>query len=315
MEKQFFTKNLRLHLLIPAVIVAVALVLSLCGLGINAGVDFTGGSMLTYKVGEDFDVKDVETALKDAGIADAQIAKTGTGEDTQLEIRAKDLGDASEDRRMALEEELKAKYANLDFVTLETVGATAGRDLIGNAVKACLIVFVCLLIYIAIRFDFTSGLAALLALAHDILIMCAFMTFARGAYQVNTSFIAALLTIIGYSINNTIIIFDRIRENKKLLAYKTGTHADLVGASVAQTFSRTVNTTITTLVTLVVLYIMGVSSIKEFVFPLIVGMLAGVYSSVFLSGQFWASWMDKGTFDGLKNLFKGNKAKKSAKKA
>ena len=102
MEKQFFTKNFRLHLLIPAVIVAVALVLSLCGLGINAGVDFTGGSMLTYKVGEDFDVKDVETALKDAGITDAQIAKTGSGEDTQLEIRAKDLGDASEDRRIAL---------------------------------------------------------------------------------------------------------------------------------------------------------------------------------------------------------------------
>ena len=228
MEKQFFTKNFRLHLLIPAVIVAVALVLSLCGLGINAGVDFTGGSMLTYKVGEDFDVKDVETALKDAGIADAQIAKTGTGEDTQLEIRAKDLGDASEDRRMALEEKLKAKYANLDFVTLETVGATVGRDLIGNAIKSCLIVFVCLLIYIAIRFDLYSGVAALAALLHDILIMCSMMVFARAFYQANTSFIAALLTIIGYSINNTIIIFDRIRENSRLLTNKGDTHKIIV---------------------------------------------------------------------------------------
>ena len=313
MEKQFFTKNLRLHLLIPAVIVAVALVLSLCGLGINAGVDFTGGSMLTYKVGEDFDVKDVETALKDAGIADAQIAKTGSGEDTQLEIRAKDLGDASEDRRMALEDELKAKYANLDFVTLETVGATAGRDLIGNAVKSCLIVFVCLLIYIAIRFDFYSGVAALAALLHDILIMCSLMVFARAFYQVNTSFIAALLTIIGYSINNTIIIFDRIRENSRLLTYKGDTHKIVVEASVRQTFTRTVNTTITTLITLVVLYILGVDSIREFVFPLIVGMIAGVYSSVMLSGQIWAVWKDKKIFAPLDNLFKGRKSSKKAK--
>lgn len=313
MEKQSFTKNFRLHLLIPAVIVAVALVLSLCGLGINAGVDFTGGSMLTYKVGEDFDVKDVETALKDAGIADAQIAKTGTGEDTQLEIRAKDLGDASEDRRMALEEKLKAKYANLDFVTLETVGATVGRDLIGNAIKSCLIVFVCLLIYIAIRFDLYSGVAALAALLHDILIMCSMMVFARAFYQANTSFIAALLTIIGYSINNTIIIFDRIRENSRLLTYKGDTHKIIVEASVRQTLSRTINTTITTLITLVVLYILGVDSIREFVFPLIVGMIAGVYSSVMLSGQIWAVWKDKKIFAPLENLFKGRKSSKKAK--
>ena len=313
MEKQFFTKNFSLHLLIPAVIVAVALVLSLCGLGINAGVDFTGGSMLTYKVGEDFDVKDVETALKDAGIADAQIAKTGTGEDTQLEIRAKDLGDASEDRRMALEEKLKAKYANLDFVTLETVGATVGRDLIGNAIKSCLIVFVCLLIYIAIRFDLYSGVAALAALLHDILIMCSMMVFARAFYQANTSFIAALLTIIGYSINNTIIIFDRIRENSRLLTYKGDTHKIIVEASVRQTLSRTINTTITTLITLVVLYILGVDSIREFVFPLIVGMIAGVYSSVMLSGQIWAVWKDRQIFAPLENLFKGRKSSKKAK--
>ena len=296
--------------------------LSLNPHGIKSGEDISaqrserigiGGSMLTYKVGEDFDVKDVETALKDAGIADAQIAKTGTGEDTQLEIRAKDLGDASEDRRMALEEKLKAKYANLDFVTLETVGATVGRDLIGNAIKSCLIVFVCLLIYIAIRFDLYSGVAALAALLHDILIMCSMMVFARAFYQANTSFIAALLTIIGYSINNTIIIFDRIRENSRLLTYKGDTHKIIVEASVRQTLSRTINTTITTLITLVVLYILGVDSIREFVFPLIVGMIAGVYSSVMLSGQIWAVWKDKKIFAPLENLFKGRKSSKKAK--
>lgn len=313
MEKQFFTKSLRLHLLLPVAIIAVALILSLCGLGLNAGIDFTGGSMLTYRVGEDFDVSDVETALKNADIQDAQIAKTGEGADIQLEIRAKDLGDASEERRMALEEELQSKYTALSFVTIETVGATAGRDLIGNAVKACLIVFVCMLIYIAIRFDLYSGVAALAALAHDILIMCSFMVFARAFYQVNTSFIAALLTIIGYSINNTIIIFDRIRENSRLLAYKGDSHKIVVEASVRQTLTRTVNTTVTTLITLVVLYILGVDSIREFVFPLIVGMIAGVYSSVMLSGQFWAAWKDRRIFAPIEKLFKGGRSSKKAK--
>ena len=198
MKSNLFSGHNKLLRAIPLVIIAVALVMTIFGAGMNLGIDFTGGSLFTYKVGEDFDVSVVESALATAGIKEAQIAKTGTSaEETQLEVRAKDLGSEAENMRAVFEDELKKTYPNLTYYTTDTVGAVAGRDLINNAVKACLIVFVCLLIYIAIRFDFTSGLAALLALAHDILIMCAFMTFARGAYQVNTSFIAALLTIIG----------------------------------------------------------------------------------------------------------------------
>ena len=141
--------------------------------------------------------------------------------------------------------------------------------------------------------------------------MISFMVLARGLYQVNSPFIAAVLTIIGYSINNTIIIFDRIRENNRLLEYKGGSHQVVVEASVRQTMARTINTTITTLVTLVVLYILGVDSIREFTFPLIIGMLAGVYSSVMLSGQIWAHWIDHKTFAPITNLFKGKKAKKA----
>ena len=314
MENNFFTANTKKFLLIPAAIICVAIILSIFGLGLNAGIDFTGGSLLTYNVGEAFEVADVEAALKTAGITESQIAKTGSGsEKTTLEVRTKDLGDQSETLRMAFEEELKKTYPNVSFITIDTVGATAGRDLVSNAVKSCLIVFVCLLIYIAIRFDLYSGVAALVALLHDICIMVSFMVFFRGLYQVNTSFIAAMLTIIGYSINNTIIIFDRIRENNRLLEYKSGTHAELVAASVSQTFSRTINTTITTLITLVVLYILGVDSIKEFVFPLIVGMLAGVYSSVLLSGQIWASCVDHQIFAPITNLFRKNRG--AAKKA
>lgn len=310
MDKKIFTGNTRIYLMISAAIIAVALIMSVFGFGMNLGIDFTGGSLLKYEMGADFDVKVVETALKDAGITESQIAKAGENM-TELQIRTKDLGENADDLRVAFEEKLAETYPEATFVTIDTVGAVAGKDLIANAISSCLIVFVCLLIYIAIRFDFNSGLAALVALAHDVLIMISFMVFARGLYQVNSPFIAAVLTIIGYSINNTIVVFDRIRENNRLLGYKEGSRKNVVEASVRQTLSRTVNTTITTLVTLVVLYIMGVDSIREFTFPLIIGMLAGVYSSVMLSGQIWAHWIDHKTFAPIINLFKGKKAKKA----
>ena len=310
MDKKTFTGNTRIYLMISAAIIAVALIMSVFGFGMNLGIDFTGGSLLKYEMGADFDVKVVETALKDAGITESQIAKAGENM-TELQIRTKDLGENADDLRVAFEDNLKATYADATFVTIDTVGAVAGKDLIANAISSCLIVFVCLLIYIAIRFDLNSGLAALVALAHDILIMISFMVFARGIFQVNSPFIAAALTIIGYSINNTIVVFDRIRENNRLLEYKQGSRKGVVEASVRQTLARTINTTITTLVTLVALYILGVDSIREFTFPLIIGMLAGVYSSVMLSGQIWAHWIDHNTFGFITNLFKGKKAKKA----
>ena len=310
MDKKTFTGNTRIYLMISAAIIAVALIMSIFGFGMNLGIDFTGGSLLKYEMNGEFDVKVVEDALKEAGISESQIAKAGENM-TELQIRTKDLGENADDLRVVFEENLAVTYPDATFVTIDTVGAVAGKDLIANAVTSCLIVFVCLLIYIAIRFDFNSGLAALVALAHDILIMISFMVFARGLYQVNSPFIAAMLTIIGYSINNTIIVFDRIRENNRLLEYKEGSRKNVVEASVRQTLARTVNTTVTTLITLVVLYILGVDSIREFTFPLIIGMLAGVYSSVMLSGQIWAHWIDHKTFAPIINLFKGKKAKKA----
>ena len=195
--------------------------------------------------------------------------------------------------RAQLEREMIAKYPNFRFVSIDHVSAIAGRDLLSNAVKALLIAFACMLVYIAIRFDVFSGLAALFGLLHDVLVMCAFMVFFRGAFQVNSSFIAAILTIIGYSINNTIIVFDRIRETAKKPDSAKLSRREVVGHAVRHTLSRTINTSLTTLITLAALYVFGVESIREFAFPLIVGMLAGTYSSVLLSGQVWAMWMDK----------------------
>ncbi|MBQ3268737.1 MAG: protein translocase subunit SecF [Clostridia bacterium] len=240
-----------------------------------------------------------ETAAEEA----AEVAEEAT-EETEEAVEATeetganlriliDMDDPTSQVRAQLEREMTAKYPNFRFVSIDHVSAIAGHDLLSNAVKALLIAFVCMLIYIAIRFSPLSGAAALFALVHDILIMCSFMVFFRGFFQVNSPFIAAILTIVGYSINNTIIIFDRIRETRAKPGYTQVDLMEVVEVSVSSTLSRTINTTLTTLFTLVCLYIFGVSSIKEFAFPLLVGMLAGTYSSVLLSGQVWAMWDKK----------------------
>lgn len=262
---------------------------------------YAGGYALEMNMGGEFDVEAVETAVESAlteggySVNNLSVAAYAANEDeaeTALRVLV-DLDDTTSQVRSVLEREMAAKYENFHFISIDHVSAIAGRDLLGNAVKALLAAFVLMLIYIAIRFDPSSGLAALFALLHDILIMCAFMVFFRAFYQVNSSFIAAILTIVGYSINNTIIIFDRIRETAKLPGNTQKPRTEIVEVSVSSTLSRTANTTITTLIALVCLYIFGVESIREFAFPLIVGMLAGTYSSVLLAGQVWAYIADK----------------------
>ena len=140
-----------------------------------------------------------------------------------------------------------------------------------------------MLIYITVRFEILSGCAAVCALAHDVLVMLS--VYAILGLPINTSFIAAMLTIVGYSINATIVQFDRIRENVKMSSKSK--FADLVNKSVWQTMARSLFTTFTTFVVILVLYIMGVQSIKEFALPIMIGLLAGTWSSVFLAGNFW----------------------------
>ena len=307
MSKLSFTKNFKVALIIPAVIIVVCIVLSLCGHGMNLGIDFTGGSLLTYDMGGEFDVEDVYSALATAGIDEYQVAKSGEGVQDTLQIRLKsEMSD--EAHRNALDDALFTSFPDASFITQEYVGAVAGRDLIANAFYSVLIVAACLLIYIAIRFDFRSGLTAVLALLHDVVIMICGMVLFSGMFQANSSFIAAMLTIVGYSINNTIIIFDRIRENQKLGEFRGKPRMELVDASVRQTLTRTINTSITTLITIVLLFILGGNSIREFAFPIIVGIVAGVYSSVMLSGQTWAYIIDHNLFGRKARSAKPSKA-------
>lgn len=275
---------------ISIAIMVIALVLTIMGHGMNLGVDFTGGTIMTYNMGAEFEVADVQAALEQCSIADAQIAKAGDA-NTQVQIRISDK-ENTDDLRDALEEALSGQYPDIAYVDISRVGAVAGRDLINNAIKSVTFAAVLMLIYIAFRFDFYSGLAAVIGLIHDVAIMISFTVILSSFIRVETTFIAALLTIVGYSINNTIIIFDRIRENSHKAGVRQKPREEIVNLSVTESLPRTLNTTITTLLTIVTLYVLGVDSIKQFALPLIIGIVAGTYSANLINGYVWAKLMD-----------------------
>ena len=277
-----------------ALIMAFALVMSLCGHGINYGIDFAGGLNIQYDMGASFAQADVETALQNQGITEYTVSNSGDGgRIAQIRIPTLSSDEEIQNLQASLEAELSAIYPDMDTdnATASYVGPVAGKTLVKNAVWSVVLASVLMLLYIAVRFDLASGLAAVIGLLHDVFIMLSFMVILRSFVQMNSSFIAAMLTIVGYSINNTIVIFDRIRENKKKM--DTADRDMVASVSVKECLGRTVNTTVTTLITLVALYVFGVESIREFGFPLIIGMLAGTYSSVLLSGQVWAIWSEK----------------------
>ena len=275
---------------ISAVIMVIALVMTMMGMGMNLGIDFTGGTLMTYNMGADFNADDVKAALAECGVADAQIAKTGEA-NTQVQIRIKDV-ENTDDLRTQLEEKLSASYPAIEYVDITRVGAVVGAELISNAIKSLTLAAVLMLCYIAVRFDLYSGIAAVIGLCHDIAIMLSFVVILSSFIRVETTFIAALLTIVGYSINNTIIIFDRIRENSHKVGVRQLPREQIVNISVTESLPRTLNTTVTTLLTIVTLYILGVDSIKQFALPLIIGIVAGIYSANMINGYVWALLMD-----------------------
>lgn len=285
-------------LVISAGVMLLALVLTLFGQGINYGIDFAGGLNIEYSMNTTFEQADVETALRNQGLTDFKVTTTGDA-GTTLSIRIPSLSgeDEIQDLQSGLEAELLLKYPTMDVETSAAsyVGPTAGATLVRNAILSVALASAMMLAYIALRFDVYSGMAAVFGLLHDVFIMLSFMVLLRNFIQMNSSFIAAMLTIVGYSINNTIVIFDRIRENHKMNEYASLPREDVVNISIRQSLGRTINTTLTTLVTIVSLYVLGVPSIREFSLPIIIGILAGLYSANFINGYVWAYLEEKNT--------------------
>ena len=282
-----FSKFFKPAMLVSAAIILLAAVLTVCGRGVNLGLDFAGGLSMPYDLGEAAAQPDVAALLG----GDYAVSIQGAGKNEAL-VRIKSVGaEDIQDVQSAVTAKLQSAYPNAaPMGEVSYVGPVAGATLIKNAITSVAIATVLMLIYIAVRFDFHSGLAAVLALLHDVAVMLAFMVILRDFIEMNSSFIAAALTIVGYSINDTIVIFDRIRANVKDKPELP--RVELVDLSVKESLGRTIMTSITTLVTILALYILGVEAIREFALPIIVGVLAGTYSSNLISGYIWA-WLEE----------------------
>lgn len=245
--------------------------------GLNFGIDFLGGTKMVVELGEGFNKPEADEIVK-ALVPDAV---TNEAADTQYEIKSRDL-DSSKVSEVF--KALQDKY-NLEdeaLLSQDEIGASVGKELTRNSIIALLVACLAMLVYIVIRFKMDYGIAAIVALVHDILITIS--VFAIFNIPVNTPFIAAILTIVGYSINDTIVIFDRIRENSKNMRRASAT--EIANKSITQTMSRSINTTLTTLITITAVNIF-VPTVREFSFPLIIGIAAGAYSSIFIASPVW----------------------------
>lgn len=295
--------------------------------GLNIGIDFAGGSILTVELGSDIlNNKDkynenydyIESVLtseeiaekvvayakeqgisitKSAAVASISYVQT-SGSDMEMSLVIKydnisstfdtENNDLTTYRNSLIEEEIKNYYeTNFEDVSVSTnyIGATASASLIKTALLAIFITMILILIYIRFRFEVWSGLAAIIALIHDVAMMICLVAIFR--IQINSAFIAAVITIVSYSINNTIVVFDRVRENVKIA--KAGNkdmlvdNNKIVNESIVETMARSINSTLTTMVAITLFAIIGTASVREFALPVIFGLIAGFYSSLVIA--------------------------------
>ncbi len=277
----------RICLIISAAIILIAVILTVCGRGINLGIDFEGGLSMQYDLKTAVEKTDVDAVLNSMEVSSYTVTVQGAS-NNEINVRIKDVAkDDIQKVQETFETGIQEKYPDAASIgDVNYVGPVAGATLVKNAIISVLLAAALMLVYIAIRFDLNSGLSAVFGLLHDVLIMLSFMVIFRSFIQMNSSFIAAALTIVGYSINNTIVIFDRIRENAKKMPAVA--KEEVVNISIRESLGRTICTTVTTLITIVALCILGVASIREFALPIIVGILAGVYSANMINGYVWA---------------------------
>ena len=276
-HKKFnFIKNRKIFYIASCAIIIIGLVCSIA-FGMNYGIDFTGGTTIQVEMGEQVKISDVEDAIKSFDL-DPSIIYAGEG-NTQVQIKTIKALENSERNEVfgALQEKFGLEDGAL--IASEQFGPSVGDELKANAFKAVVIAAIGMLIYIIFRFkSWKYGFSAIVGVAHDVLMVLAFYAIFR--YTVNNPFIAAILTLVGYSINDTIVIFDRIRYNKKLYAKNNNeTNIDL---SLNQTLNRTIMTSLTTLVVMVPLIVLVGGSISQFIIPLMVGVIVGCYSSIFV---------------------------------
>jgi len=253
--------------------------------GFNLGIDFTGGTIVELKFAKPVTVLQVRDTLKDYGLENSTIQLAGKEHIEASEdvfVRTAILPDET---RRAVLDGMKEKLGEYQVLRTEKVGAVMGSELTLKAVLAMLISWVIIIMYISYRFELKFALSAIAALLHDIIIVMG--VFSLLQKEIDGSFVAAIMTIIGYSINDTIVIFDRIRENLKLHFRKGGDLIELINHSIMQTMTRSIYTVLTVLFTVVSLFVFGGETTKNFALALLIGISCGAYSSIFNASPLW----------------------------
>ncbi|MDO4809654.1 MAG: protein translocase subunit SecD [Eubacteriales bacterium] len=284
------SKNKKVFYAISGAVIAIGLIFGIFhaakdGSAFSYGLDFAGGTTTNVTFNEDMSLEKIQSdvipvVVSATGDQSPQVSKvSGTNE---VLIRTKSL---NQEQRAALDDALAEKFgADKELITAENISGAISAEMKRDALVALAVAVVLMLLYIWFRFkEFAFAASAVLALVHDVCVMLTFYILFR--WSVGSTFIACILTIVGYSINATIVIFDRIRENKALHANMSP--AKLVDLSVTETLSRSLFTSLTTFIMVFVLYILGVSSVREFALPLMIGIVAGCYSSVCVTGNLW----------------------------
>jgi preprotein translocase subunit SecF len=268
------------------------------GSPLRRGLDFTGGSKLQYELDcsianncKPIDISVVREVVRNQGIVDPLIQVVGK-DSTGLSIRTKDL---KVDARTKLETALSEKIGKFDpqKTQNDTVGPTLGRELFQNGLTAIVLSFGLILLYLSVRFKFDYAFFAFVALFHDVFITTGIFSILGlvGGVEIDSLFVVAILTIIGFSVNDTVVIYDRIREVISL--HPDQPISQIVDDAVNQTMTRSINTTLTVLLTLFAIFLFGGETLKNFALCLIIGFTAGAYSSIFIASTLFAWWREK----------------------
>ncbi len=272
---------------------------------LKVGIDYTGGTILQYGVKEDVSnsaLGDIRANLEKAGLENPNIQIIHANSENQKEnqdikniisIRTKFIGQETSAVNQ-ITEVLSKDYQNPDLISVSSVGPTLGKELFKNSLIALGLAFLGIIIYLSIRFKFDYALAAILGIAHDVLFVVGAFALLGIFYnvQVDGLFITAVLTVVGFSVHDTIVVFDRVRENLRYYSKKLS-FGEIMNASVNQTLARSINTSLTILITLLALYFFGGVTTKDFVLAMILGIAIGTWSSIFFCSVLVEFWEDK----------------------
>ncbi len=292
-----FMEKRKIYYIVTLILIIASIATGLIR-GYNFGIDFTGGTLMQIEMGKEVKISEINDILSDQKI-DGNVTHAGDG-NTQIIIKTTDSMES--DTRTALMSALKEKYGVTDdaVLSIENIGPSVGETLKSSAFKATAIAIVLMLIYIAVRFMWKYGIAAIIALANTVLLVIGF--YGVFHISINSPFIAAILTILGYGINDTIVIFDRIRENTDNSARRSANGlAPLVDLSIRQTLGRSIMTSLTTVIVMVPLLIFCGDTIRSFILPILVGVICSTCSSIFIATSVWYDIMkstDRSSYHG-----------------